>query len=208
MTDSRELRAVGVLSLLLMAGSCAGGGGLPVTHYYTLTPPAEQASSSAAPEGVSIGVVSITVDPPYDQDRLVYRKGRGGAEVGFYAYHRWASPLGRMIAVALADGLSDTPGIAAIEPARSSGDYVAWLDGRLLHLEEVDSGAGQEVRLALELVLRDVDEELLWSSTLSSSATGEASEVPEVVELARSAFNEVLAQAADEIAAALRARNE
>lgn len=196
------IRVTGLLSVTALLLGCAGGG-LPVTHYYTLRPPATVAQPDTAATGASVGVRPIAVDPPYDQDRLVYRKGRDGSEVGFYAYHRWASPLGRMIAVALADGLRAAPGVGSIEPIRSRGQYTALLVGRLRYLEQVDSASGQEVRIALDLELRDPQNQLLWSSPLAATASGAASEVTEVVDLARQAFDDVVEQARRQVAAHL-----
>jgi uncharacterized lipoprotein YmbA len=188
-------------------GACVGGGSLPVTHYYTLRPAAEaEPPETVGAPGLVVGVRSFTVDPPYDQDRLVYRNGSESTEVRFYAYHRWAAPLGRLIAVALADGLSGTGGIATIEPARALVDYSAFLDGRLIYLEEVDSPGREEARMALELVLKDAAARVIWQSTLTGSATGSPGDVPGVMALIRQAFDDVTDAAASEISATLRAR--
>ena len=67
---------------------------MPTTHYYILEPRA--GSSDDAGAGVAVGVLPFEVDPPYDQDRIVYRIGADSPKVGFYEYHRWAAPLSRM----------------------------------------------------------------------------------------------------------------
>lgn len=179
---------------------------MPPTRYYVLRPPPEarsEAPGAAVEDGLAIGVEAFAVDPPYDQDRIVYRRGRGSSEVGFYAYHRWASPPGRLVAVALAEGLRGTRGIAAIEPATSTGDYSARLRGRVIYLEEVDSQDGQEARVALALELWDRNGQVLWSQTVSGTATGLATSGDEVALLLRRAFDSALETARQGLAAAL-----
>jgi len=146
------------------------------------------------------------VDPPYDQDRLVYRKGEGSAEVGFYSHHRWASPLGRLLAAAMAEGLRGTSGIASLEPAESSGTYSARLGGRLIYLEEVESPDGQRVRIGLEMELRAKDGKVLWTASLAGSASGNASSGTEVLGQVRQAFDAIAAEASSGIETYLAGR--
>ncbi len=187
---------------LLLHGACAGGA-LPETHYYVLRGKAgiERASASV---GLAVGVRSFAVDPPYDQDRLVYRRGTDAVEVGFYAYHRWASPLGRQIALAFADGLQGTPGVGSIEPARPAIDYTARLDGRVLFLEEIDSAAGEQVRLGLDLTLRNKSGEVLWSEVVHATAGGAAGDVGAVADMAQKALDDAVARVRASLAIALR----
>lgn len=186
---------------------CAGS--LPVTHYYTLRHPLEGIGStagSAIRAGLRVGVDTFLVDPPYDQDRLVYRTSQHSSEVGFYAYHRWASPLGRLIAVALAEGLSGTDGIASIEPASFGGKYDAHLGGRVIYLEEIDLPTKQVARLALEMRLIDSKGNTLWSQTLSSSVSGQAENAAQIMLQMTRAFEDVLGQARAGLVGALEAQ--
>ncbi len=205
--SSRAPRLGLVLARCSLLGSLLAGcaGGLPTTHYYVLRPPDAPAEATGAGigDGLTVGVEAFAVDPPYDQDRIVYRRGRDSSEVGFYAYHRWASPPGRLVSVALAEGLRGTPGIAAIEPATSTGDYSARLRGRVIYLEEVDSEDAQEARFALELELSDRNGQTLWSQTVSGTATGLATSGDEVFLLLRRALDSALETALDGLAAAL-----
>jgi len=195
------VRPSALLALFALLAGCAGG--LPPTHYYVLQPPPEAPEYAAGEAGLAIGVEAFAVDPPYDQDRIVYRRGRDSSEVGFYAYHRWASPPGRLISVALAAGLRGTPGIAAIEPATSTGDYSARLRGRVIYLEALDSEDTQEARIALELELWDRNGAALWSETVSGTASGQATSGGEVAGLLRRAFANALAATRQGLAAAL-----
>lgn len=183
---------------------CAGS--LPITHYYTLRRPQELTDITSIPfanEGLTIGVETFVVDPPYDQDRLVYRATHDSSEVGFYAYHRWASPLGRLVAVALAEGLSGTDGIASIQPATTTGNYDAHLGGRVIYLEEIDHPTRQEARMALDLRLVDPEGNTLWSQTLSSAADGQAENATEIMLQITAAFEDLLGQAREGMSQAI-----
>ena len=145
---------------------------------------------------------SLTVDPPYDRDQLVYRLGADSVEVGFYTYHRWAAPLGDLVAVSMAEGLEGTPGIHRIEPSTSGGDYSAFLRGRVLYLEEIDVPGQQLARLALELRLVDREGKTLWSDQVQGTASGTNETVAGIVEQLYQAFDQALEQARSGLAAA------
>ena len=192
---------------LALCGTLVGcAGSLPLTHYYTLRQPQklfEPSAEISAIKSIRVGVETFVVDPPYDQDRLVYRKSHNSTEVGFYAYHRWASPLGRLVAVALAEGLSGTSGLASIEPATSAGSYDALLGGRVIYLEEIDLPTRQEARIGLEMRLVDPDGNTLWLQTLSSSVGGQAESAAEIMHQISRAFEDLLGQARQSLTAAL-----
>jgi uncharacterized lipoprotein YmbA len=156
---------------------------------------AEVATPSSESTGLRIGVEPFTVDPPYDRNQLVYRLGTDSVEVGFYTYHRWAAPLGDLVAVSMAQGLRGTPGVDRIEPVTSGGDYSAFLRGRVVYLEEIDLPGQQMARLSLELRLVDRDGLTLWSGEVEGSATGSNETVAGIVEQLYQAFDQALAQA-------------
>lgn len=191
-------RAPAALALALLAAGCMGRVAPP--RYYTLALPAtaEEPAAAGASEGLVIGVETFAVEPPYDQDRLVYRRSLAATEVGFHDSHRWATSPGRLVAAALARGLGGTPGIASIEPATALGDYTARLSGRVLYLEEVGEGAASSARVGIELKLADAAGESLWTATLAASVNG-----GERMQRMRAAFSDVLLQAQRRLAVAL-----
>jgi uncharacterized lipoprotein YmbA len=189
--------------LLILVIGC---GSVPAIRYYSLSAAEVGGAASRSAhqeEGLALGVGSFVVDPPYDQDRLVYRRGSQSNEVGFYAYDRWAAPLGRMLPVALTEGLRGTPGVASVEPAVGGREYDATLRGRLVRLEEVDSAAEQMAQIALELELLNKEGEPLWAGRLEGSASGTAGQGPEAAALMRRALEDLLRHARRQLAAAL-----
>ena len=192
----RELRPVVTVAVAAMlAVALAGCGGPPVTHYYVLelTPRADNAPGHAE-TGLTVGVRSFQVDSPYDQDRIVYRVRERSAEVGFYAYHRWATPLSRMLPRAVAAGLGGTDGIRLIEPAVAGRTYDAYLAGRVLTAEEVDHAGGQDVVLRFDLGLHSPDGAELWSDVVTAEGTIDTRDVGAIVEQ----MNRVLGRAMEE----------
>ena len=173
---------VAVVSML--AVMLVGCGGPPSTHYYLLetTPRVEAGSSTGAERGLAVGVRTFQVDPPYDQDRIVYRVRERSSEVGFYAYHRWAAPLSRMLPLAVATGLEGAEGLRSIEPAVTGRGYDAYLVGRVLTFEEVDHSGGQDIVVRLKLGLRSGDGTELWSEVLTAEDTIDTQDVGEIVE--------------------------
>jgi uncharacterized lipoprotein YmbA len=181
--------------IVVMALACRSA---PPTRYYVLAPGGvamAPKSASRDPTGLRIGVEPFTVDPPYDRDQLVYRHGPDSVEVGFYTYHRWAAPLGELVAVAMAEGLRGTVGIAAIEPVTAAGHYSAFLRGRVVYLEEIDLPDTQLARLRLELRLVDASGSTLWSQEVTGSSAGRNERVADVVEQLYQAFRDALQEA-------------
>ncbi|MFQ5670923.1 MAG: ABC-type transport auxiliary lipoprotein family protein [Acidobacteriota bacterium] len=174
------------LALVLLAGC----GTVPITRYYVLEP-----SGTAAPgplEGPSFDVSDFQVDPPYDQDRIVYRVGEDAVEVSFYDYHRWTMPLSRMLPRFTAEFLDESRPPAA--GARSETAQ-AHLEGHLRALEEIDTREGSFVRVILSLTLRGDDGTVLWADTFSRRRAAAAREVREIVAAMRTLLEETLATA-------------
>ncbi len=202
------------LSASCLAASLAVGcasGGLPVTHYYTLSQPgtggvektvAGDDAGREASDGWALAVESLEVATPYDQDRLVYRERTEATEVGFYAYHRWAAPVGRLAQTALIEGLAGTPGIAAIRARGSNADFDAVLAGRIVYIEEVGAGA-QEARASIELTLRGADGDALWSSSFADAEPGPFADGGDVARALHRIFQRLIDAAGDRLARTL-----
>ena len=187
------------------------GGRTPQIHYYVLRAPdrsesAEVSASRDTGSGLGIGVEAFRVEPPFDDDRIVFRVGEGSPEVGFYAYHRWAAPLRRTLPGIAADALRGTPGVASIEPSRPGTRYDALLLGRILSLEEIDMADGQIVRVRLSLTLRLADDSDLWSATLGEETRTRTSDVEDVVRAMGRVISDAFARAESELAASLASR--
>ena len=136
----------------------------------------------------------FAVDAPYDQDRIVYRVGEGSAEVGFYAYHLWAAPLSSMLPAAVATGLEGAP----VSPRSSRWSrvarYRAFINGRVLAVEEIDLPDRQLVRAEIELRLVAPDGAELWSDVVDARGETRTEQVGDVVDALSVALGEALAR--------------
>lgn len=198
------MRLSAFVTLAALVVAC---GSVPATHYYVLAPPLSEDAASSAPDGdsgIRVGVETFAVDPPYDQDRLVYRVGRDSAEVGFYNHHRWSAPPGRLVATALAAGLVGTPGIAEVEPARAAGRYTHLLAGRVVSLEEIDLPGRQVARIQLDVKLLDAgDGSVVWTRFVTAEEDGRAEDAADVIRQMQAAFAAAVAAIREGLAAVL-----
>lgn len=202
------MRSVCALAVALPLALCGCGGGIPPTHFYVLEPQdVSRVETVGAARGLAIGVETFRVDPPYDQDRIVYRVDGESAEVGFYAYHRWAAPLERMLPGVVASVYSGVPGARSIEPITSGRSYDAFMRGRVLAFEEIDTPVGPRARIRLTLQLHASDGAELWSATLSRDADVSSKNVGDVVERMRSELTEAIRESRPDLQSALQASN-
>ncbi|MFQ5525832.1 MAG: ABC-type transport auxiliary lipoprotein family protein [Thermoanaerobaculia bacterium] len=187
-------------SLWLLAACVAAGcssGGLPVTRYYTLDVPGEVQSPArpGSPADLpALAVEALRVSPPYDQDRLVYRASPSATEVGFYSYHRWAAPLGRLAQVALVDALQGIDGVASVREI-GSREFDLVLGGRIVHVEEIASALASEARIAIELSLRTDGGDQVWAGSFNASEPGRFANGGEVGRALHRVFQGLVAEA-------------
>jgi uncharacterized lipoprotein YmbA len=180
-----------LVALVIATLAC---GRVPPMHYYVLEP-SDLTGRAAVGPAPTVGVDSFSIDPPYDQDRIVYRLGRDSPEIGFYAYHRWAAPLETMLPRVVAAELDRGTPRADVVLAEPGGTYAARVLGHLIALEEVDTAEGQTVRLRLRLSLALPDGRRPWTETLSAEAAATTDSVAVIVERMRDVLREVLAEA-------------
>jgi ABC-type uncharacterized transport system auxiliary subunit len=201
MKPARTMVAIAVAIALM---GC--GGRVPPTHYYVLEPQ-DVPRADPLERGLSIGVETLHVDPPYDQDRIVYRVGRDSPEVGFYAYHRWAAPLERMVPRVVASAFHGLAGLKSIEPVVPGRRYDAYLGGRVLVFEEIDTPEGQSVRIRVTLRLSVNDDEI-WSDTIVGRDTLSTDDVGDIVARMQTALTAALRSARPALQLALDPRTD
>src|SRR5271165_1490288 len=150
MTTKCLMMAYITLTMLLMSG-CAGKVRYP--NYYTLAvAPTKQPASNDPHQSSTVAVRRFDTPAYLRQGRIVYRQTP--EEVGFYAYHRWASDPGLVVTTGVIDSLRSANLFSVVEPyaGQEHPDYL--LSGRLERLDEVDykSGVQVEVKLSAQLV--------------------------------------------------------
>ena len=188
---------------IVMLALTIGCKAVPTTHYYMLEPRAAASAGAGAGAGVTVGVLPFAVDPPYDQDRIVYRMGADSPKVSFYDYHRWASPLSRMLPHIACAAFQDVEGVRRIEPVASDRRYDVRLYGRVITLEEVDTDGGQHVRVKFVLTLVGSNDATLWSAAVSGRSSTSADTVEELVRELRVVAEQVFVDQREGFARAL-----
>lgn len=167
---------LGLALIVALAGAACGSP--PPMNYYTVRLPQPPAATDTG-KG-QLGVALLQADHLLRQDRIVYFTERHG--LNYYHYHRWAEPPAFMVQSAL---------IRRIQSAGVFGDVVAYraqkgldyvLRGRLLALEEVDSGTEVSARFGLQLELvRQEDAQVVWSDGRQCERTVGSKSVDAVV---------------------------
>ena len=197
MTKSRSLIRVAVC--LLLGLSLAACGKVPPTYYYTVRYQGPHSPASAVLEA-RLGVAIPEAEHLLRQDRIVYFTG--GSELNYYQYHRWAESPTFMVQSLLLRQLRGARLFTAIVPYRAQKglDYV--LRGRLLALEEVDSGPSNIIaRFGLELELvRQEDGQVVWTGRAQRERSVASKTVGALVE----ALNGCVAEVLDQLSGSLR----
>jgi len=146
---------------LMLALACVACGSGPRTNYYTVRLP-QPPTLTESGKG-QLGVAPLQAEHLLRQDRIVYFTQQHG--LNYYHYHRWAEPPAFMVQSALIRRIQAAGLFGDVVPYRAQKglDYV--LRGRLLALEEVDSGTEVSARFGLQLELvRQEDAQVVWSN--------------------------------------------
>ncbi|MFQ5777206.1 MAG: ABC-type transport auxiliary lipoprotein family protein [Terriglobia bacterium] len=183
--------------LTLLAAAAVACGSAPRTYHYTvnLKP---MASGSAALAGSQLGVALPRASHLLRQDRIVYFTSE--KELNYYQYHRWAEPPVFMVQSMLIRQLQAAGLFDNIVPYRAQKglDYV--LQGRLLAMEEVDTGPQVAARFALELeMVRESDKHVVWTGRHACEQPVSTKTVAAVVE----GISGCLQESLDELIASL-----
>ncbi|MBC7186404.1 MAG: membrane integrity-associated transporter subunit PqiC [Calditrichaeota bacterium] len=142
------MRTAVVAGVLL--ASVLGCGHVPQTHYYLFD--YERASVPGQTLPVIIGVASVEVVPPYDQERLVFRRSRH--EVEFYHYHRWVESPAQLVRRCLLRDLAHSQRFRDVVPFPGHGAVDYLLSVRVERMEERDEGQAWFSCLELQCELR------------------------------------------------------
>jgi ABC-type uncharacterized transport system auxiliary subunit len=155
---------------LAIAVLAACGGQVPETRYYQLATPS---SPMARAGDATVAIESLTTDPAYDDERIVYRLTP--YRLDYYQYHRWSSPPGAMIGAYLAQAFQRSGKFRAV--TRGAGETApVVLGGRVIALEEVDvSKTSWLGRISVELTLSDATSgQVLWTEQFDETEPLEA----------------------------------
>ncbi len=154
----------------LLTTMASGCGSTPIRHYQPEVYADQLTQADRTAENVVLAVQDFSAGAAYDEQRIVYRKGR--YRFDYYHYHRWAAPPGMLVADLLRQVYSATDAFQAVVGGySSSADAV--LSGQVIALEEVDVDEKKWLgRVVLDLHLRDARTgELLWNEIVKQEHT-------------------------------------
>ena len=182
--------AIGLMTLALGMTGCAGKVRYP--SYYVLNPSVpEPRATQTAPLARSVAVREFAAPDYLRQGPIVYREP--GNRLGYYEYNRWAVDPRRSVTDILIRNLQSRGIFQSVGRYDGRGAPDCMLSGEILHLEEVDDGAGVSIEVTLSARLTDVHTgNLLWQDTASQTAKLDQRSIPGLVgEMSRDLENTI-----------------
>jgi ABC-type uncharacterized transport system auxiliary subunit len=166
------------LAALAILASC--GGKVRYPNYYTLNLPAPPDPPVVNNVHAAVAVREFRAPAYLRQGAIVYKPSP--EQIGFYAYHRWATDPCEFVTSSIIERLRASGGFAGVQPydGRPGVEYV--LSGRLEKLEETDYGGGVKVEVAISAQMTNVATGLtVWSNAVSEVGEVNKHDVPAVV---------------------------
>lgn len=178
------------MTLAVGMTGCAGKVRYP--SYYVLNPSVPQArATESEPLAGSVAVREFAAPDYLRQGPIVYREP--GNRLGYYEYNRWAVDPRRAVTDAVIRDMQSRGIFQSVGryDGRGAPDYI--VNGEILHLEEVDDGAGVSIEVTLSARLTDVNSgNLLWQDTASQTAKLDQRSIPGLVgEMSRDLENTI-----------------
>ncbi len=173
----RTVLLTGVMTSAFLTG-CMGKVKYPAYYRLNLATPVDPPAKTDAP--ASIAVREFRAPAYLREGPIVYLTSP--EEIGFYEYHRWAVDPRQTITGAIVEYLRATGNfkLVKIYDGRNDVDYV--LTGRLEKLNEVDSGGGVQVEVALSAQVTDLHNgNTVWMSSAAEKGKVEGHNVSSVV---------------------------
>ena len=185
------------LTALVILTSCAGRVRYP--NYYTLNlpappdPPAENAHAAVA-------IREFRAPAYLRQGAIVYKPSP--EQIGFYAYHRWATSPSELVTNSVIERLRASGHFAVVKPYDGRPDIEYVLSGRLEKLEEIDYEGGVKVEVAISAQMTNLATgATVWTNAVSEVGDVNKGDVPAVV----SEMNRTMERAINKLLSAMSA---
>jgi len=149
-------------------------------QYYTLNLPAPTDPPASENAHATLAIREFSAPAYIRQGAIAYKTSP--EEIGFYAYHRWATDPREVVTNAVIDRLRASAAFAFVKPydGRPGAGYV--LSGRLEKLDELDYGGGVKVEIALSAQMTSIATgATVWSNSASEVADVNKRDVAAVV---------------------------
>jgi ABC-type uncharacterized transport system auxiliary subunit len=166
------------LAALVILISC--GGKVRYPNYYTLNLPAPPDPPPAENAHGAVAIREFRAPAYLRQGAIVYK--RSPEQIGFYAYHRWATNPCDFVTNSVIERLRASGDFALVKPydGRPGSEYV--LSGRLEKLEEIDYEGGVKVEVAISAQMTNLATgATVWTNAVAEVGDVNTRDVPAVV---------------------------
>lgn len=166
-----------LITLVILAG-CEGRVRYP--NYYTLNLPAPPDPPPLENTHTTLAVREFSAPTYLRQGAIVYKTSP--EQVGFYAYHRWATDPRDIVTNAVIARLRAEPAFAFVSRYDGRADVKYVLSGRLEKLDEFDYEGGVKVEVALSAQMKNIGSgATVWTNIVSEVGNVNQRDVPAVV---------------------------
>ena len=149
-------------------------------NYYTLNLPAPPDPPAAEGTHAILAIREFSAPTYLRQGAIVYKTSP--EEIGFYAYHRWATDPRELVTNAVIEHLRGGAAFALVKPYDGRPDAGYVLSGRLEKLDEFDYEGGVKVEVALSAQITSIATgATVWTNTVSEVGDVSERDVPAVV---------------------------
>jgi ABC-type uncharacterized transport system auxiliary subunit len=157
-----------------------GCGGVRYPNYYTLNLPAPPDPPASENAHATLAIREFSAPTYLRQGSIVYKASP--EQIGFYAYHRWATDPREVVTNAVIDRLRASAAFARVTlfDGRLDASYV--LSGRLEKLDELDYEGGVKVEITLSAQMTSIATgATVWTNVVSEVGDVNKRDVPAVV---------------------------
>ena len=166
------------LAAVTILASCAGRVRYP--NYYTLNLPAPPDPPASENAHVTLAIREFSAPTYLRLGAIAYKTSP--EQIGFYAYHRWATDPRDVVTNAVIDRLRASGAFDHVRQydGRPGASYV--LSGRLEKLDELDYEGGVKVEVALSAQMTSIGTgATVWTNAVSEVGDVNTRDVPAVV---------------------------
>jgi ABC-type uncharacterized transport system auxiliary subunit len=172
--------AVAVVTLLALAVLSGCSGKMGRANYYTLNLPAPPDPPAAEKANATVAIREFRAPAYLRQGPIVYKPSP--EQIGFYAYHRWATDPCEFVTQSIIARLGATGTFSHVKHYDGQPDAGYVVSGRLEKLEEIDYEGGVKVEVAVSAQMTRVDTgTIVWSKAVSEVGEVNQHDVPAVV---------------------------
>jgi len=157
-----------------------GCGRVRYPQYYTLNLPAPPDPPASENTHATLAIRKFSAPAYLHQGAIAYKTSP--EQIGFYAYHRWATDPRDVVTNAVIDRVRASGAFAFVKPYDGRPDASYVLSGRLEKLDELDYEGGVKVEIALSAQMTSIATgATVWSNAVAVVGDVNKRDVPTVV---------------------------